>query len=283
MNIDHAGQPAVSLNGFKGNVHSQFGEDGILAEALSRLGIRTGYFVEFGAWDGKYLSNTYLLYQQGWSGCYIEGDFHRFQDLCRNVPEPRVTKMNRWVGWRADDSLDAILAEAKVPHEFDVLSIDIDSDDFRVWEAAVRFRPKLVVVEFNQTIPNNCHYVQPEKSTKGNSARALHHLGQTKGYTLFAATETNLLFVVDELFPALGIGRGLLEEVRPDKGFIFFGYDGEIIMTGGMHGNPWQYQAPIVQTMPPFFRYFGERHWLLDWLKRAYVRALRGPGSTAQA
>ena len=56
------------------NVHSQIGQDGILEEIFKRVGIKKGFFCEFGAWDGVYLSNCRKLFEEGWSGVFIEAD-----------------------------------------------------------------------------------------------------------------------------------------------------------------------------------------------------------------
>ncbi len=57
-----------SLLWFMQNVYSQHGQDGILEEIFNPVEISSGYFVEFGAWDRKYLSNNRLLYKKEWSG-----------------------------------------------------------------------------------------------------------------------------------------------------------------------------------------------------------------------
>lgn len=72
-----------NLQSFRRNVHSQNGEDGVIQEICHRLDIRQGIFVEFGAWDGKYLSNTFRLLQDGWSGVYIQGDNAKYVDLLK--------------------------------------------------------------------------------------------------------------------------------------------------------------------------------------------------------
>jgi hypothetical protein len=69
-------------NKYRYNRYSQNGEDGVIEEICQRLGITTGWFVEFGAWDGKHLSNTYnLVAHHGWLGVYIEADPDRYQSL----------------------------------------------------------------------------------------------------------------------------------------------------------------------------------------------------------
>ena len=73
----------LPLNKYGNNVYSQNGEDGILAYILDCLKIENecSWCVEFGAWDGKHLSNTFNLVTKGWNSVYIEGDSQRFNDL----------------------------------------------------------------------------------------------------------------------------------------------------------------------------------------------------------
>ena len=63
------------MNRFCYNVYSQNGEDGVINALLAIFRIRHGWVCEFGAWDGRYLSNTFNLVENGFSGVFIEGDF----------------------------------------------------------------------------------------------------------------------------------------------------------------------------------------------------------------
>jgi hypothetical protein len=144
----------ADLNQYRDNQFSQFGEDGIIAELCRRLHLQTGWFVEFGAWDGKYLSNTYrLLSQAGWQGVYIEGDANRYQDLLRTCAAfpGRAYSLCAMVGCGGANKLDDLLAKTPIPINFDLLSVDIDSYDWQVWQALEKYQPKLVVIESNST------------------------------------------------------------------------------------------------------------------------------------
>jgi fibrillarin-like rRNA methylase len=77
---------------YRNNLYSQNGEDGIIRELINRLQIKEPNWVcEFGAWDGKHLSNTFALVERGWNAVYIEGDPEKFSDLlvtankCKNI------------------------------------------------------------------------------------------------------------------------------------------------------------------------------------------------------
>lgn len=231
-----------ALSAFASNTYSQYGEDGILAECLSRISRLTEldkWCVEFGAWDGVYLSNTCkLIREDGYSAVLVEGDPDRFKELQRNLPEDHVLKFCRWVSLSGDGRLETILTETPIPQDFDVLSIDIDSCDWHVWQSIEAYRPKIVCIEFNPTIPNCVSYVQPADFAirHGNSARALYDLAAQKGYDLVAATDVNLIFVEAALSQAvIGDDRPTLGQLRSEEkhvSYVFAGYNGEILSTG---------------------------------------------------
>jgi len=145
------------------NVHSQKGEDGIIEKILEVLGTKQGWCVEFGAWDGEYLSNTYnLIANHGFSAVLIEGSAERVGVMTERFrANAKVIPVHAFVGFTPDDGLDKILAATPIPSDFDVLSIDIDGNDYHAWKAVSRYRPKLVVIEFNPTIPSAVEFVQP--------------------------------------------------------------------------------------------------------------------------
>jgi hypothetical protein len=87
---------------FSSNVTSQYGEDGVIAEILRRIGVRNRWCVEFGAWDGKYLSNTWsLINQSDWSAVLLEGDKDRADRLAASHAgnAARVFVRHAFVGW----------------------------------------------------------------------------------------------------------------------------------------------------------------------------------------
>jgi hypothetical protein len=177
---------------FRRNVYSQNGEDGILAEILRRLEIKHGWFCEFGAWDGKHLSNTYKLLESGWAGVMIEGDRQRYEDLERTAEhfDGRLHTICRFVTPCAGaDSLDSLLAETPIPMDFDVLSIDVDGPDYLIWKSFTRYCPKVVIIEVNSHYPPGVAHVE-----YGCSFTSMVELGCAKGYMPVVHTG-NIFFV----------------------------------------------------------------------------------------
>jgi hypothetical protein len=195
-----------ALAPFRSNTYSQNGEDGVLSELLMRLGVSTGFFVEFGAWDGKHLSNTYLLAERGWSGVMIESDPSRYQDLLKNIArfQGRISGVNAFVEARGDSSLDSLLATQGAPRDLDLLSIDVDSNDWQIWFGVRDYRAKIVVLEINSSIPPGVLQTHRNNRILGCSFSSAIALGKHKGYTPVCHTG-NLFLVLNELVPALGL------------------------------------------------------------------------------
>lgn len=137
-----------SLNRYYHNVYSQCGEDGIIEEIFRRLNIEKGFFVEFGAADGIWLSNTRSLWEKGWVGVMIEANLDSFNKLCKTYEgfesmlclnyfvydEPKGTPFDKIAGTHFPDQ------------EIDFLSIDIDGPDYLILEGLKR-RPKVICIE----------------------------------------------------------------------------------------------------------------------------------------
>lgn len=139
-----------SLLFYSGNVHSQRGQDGILAEIFRRIGIRSGVFVEFGAWDGVYLSNCRYLFERSWGGAFIEGDTRKHRELAYTYRDYRNVKtINAMVGAPGlpGEPLDTLLRGAGLdPAGVDFVSIDVDGPDLEIFQA-MTFSPAVILIE----------------------------------------------------------------------------------------------------------------------------------------
>lgn len=220
------------------NITSQFGEDGIIAHIVNTIKPANRYCVEFGAWDGVLYSNCYnLLVENGWQGLMIEANPEKFAQLVANYSTyPNVVLANRFVDLKGANSLDNILREADAPQSFGLLSIDIDGNDYYVWESLQEYSPEIIVIEFNPSVPNDVVFVQKKSFdvNQGCSLLALITLGKLKGYELAVATKINALFVRADKFPLLDIRNNLIWNLYApiQDGRIFQGYDGSIHVIG---------------------------------------------------
>ncbi len=275
-------RPNAWLIEYARNVTSQHGENGIVEKVLEVIGNSDKWCVEFGSWDGRRCSNTFdLIDSKGYSAVLIEGDRRRFGDLLNTFEDnKKIIPVNAFVGFNEDDNLDSILKDTNIPHDFDFLSIDIDGNDYHIWEAVRDYKPKLVVIEFNPTIPSSIEFVQPRdlSVTQGSSLLSMVKLGRQKGYELIACTRNNAFFIDSKYFDLFGIADNSPEQLRKDKSVmthIFCGYDGTVFIRGfGM--SPWQ-TIPLkesrMQILPKWARKrFGDRNVIRRKLGKIYRR-----------
>jgi hypothetical protein len=280
----------LPLKSFERNVYSQGGEDGIIEEILARMRLAVpldGWCVEFGAWDGIYLSNTYnLIKNQQYKGVLIEGDAERYKTLCKNIPMENVVKVRKFVSLEGDSTLDCVLRKTPIPKNFDFLSIDIDGCDYFIFESLTEYSPKVICIEFNPSIPNDVEYVQPKSFSvkRGSSPKSLVQLGEAKGYTLVAATDCNLFLVQYHLKCfVIGSGRVSLETIRDDttvRSYIFYGFDGTILTSRTDLSLPWhrlRIDPRSIQPLPKFLRKFSQDYNRLEKVAFALFLAFKHP------
>ena len=194
----------IKLIEYRKNIHSQNGEDGVLEEIFKRINVASSnnekWCVEFGAWDGKHLSNSFHLVEQGWNAVYIEGDKEKYQDLLETVKQyPKIKPINSMVGFEESDSnnLNNLLIGTKIPEDFDLLSIDIDSFDLAVWQCFVG-KPKVVIIEINSSIEPGILQWHDGIFCQGNSFSSTIKVAEDKGYMLVCHTG-NLIFLREDL------------------------------------------------------------------------------------
>ncbi|HET6266018.1 MAG TPA: hypothetical protein VFD95_14240 [Usitatibacter sp.] len=264
------------LSKFARNVTSQDGEDGIIEKIFATVPPANRWCLEIGAYDGKLHSNTWnLVNNLGWNAVLVEGRSLLFAQLASRYnaanPEPegraagRVAMVHEYAAFEGPRSLDAILSHAGAPKDLDFASIDIDSNDWHLWESLKAYRPRVLQIEFNATIPNDVFFVQERVPdvTHGCSLLALVELGKSKGYELVATTTANAFFVLADLYPAFGIADNDIDAMYFGNAHLltrlFQGYDGELILAGyeRLHWPNLSFTAQDIQVLPRSLRRYG--------------------------
>jgi hypothetical protein len=207
-NADRA--PLAQLQDAEFKVFSQFGEDGILQYLIRETGItrEESTFVEFGVQNYTESNTRFLLMNDHWRGMIIDGskeymDFVRNQDLYWRHD---LTAVDAWID---RDNINQLIGDAGFSGDLGILSVDVDGNDYWIWENIEVVKPIIVVVEWNSvfgadhaiSIPYDPAF-QREKAHYSNlfwgaSIAAFNHLAERKGYSLLGSNTVgnNLFFV----------------------------------------------------------------------------------------
>lgn len=94
-----------------------------------------GRYLDIGAADGKTLSNTYALYEKGWSGVLVEPSPGQFSGLLRNITRPEMRLVNV--------ALDTVGGIAKF-HVTDDFVSTLDEGHYNLWKSAANYRDMYV-------------------------------------------------------------------------------------------------------------------------------------------
>jgi hypothetical protein len=215
--------------GFK--VYSQADEDGIIQEAFNRIGETDRAFVEVGIGRGIEC-NTAKLLVAGWRGLWIESSAESVaairRDLAPFIADRRLVLQHR----RATaENVNAVISEAGFVGKIDLLSVDIDGNDYWVWKAIDVIEPRVVVIEYNATLHPPLSLVVPYDPAAqwaggnyiGASLEALVRLGRKKGYRIVACSFSgvNAFFVRDDLCREEFLARATAERHYEPPRYFF--------------------------------------------------------------
>ena len=207
-NENLARQRLKSLREVEFSVYSQFGEDGIISWLIDCLPGIPNTFIEFGVEHYQESNTRLLLKMRNWRGLVIDGSQKHIDDI-----------KNQGIYWRHNltaicafidrDNINNLIESAGLTGEVGLLSVDIDGNDYWVWQAIEVVNPVIVVCEYNAvlgdiypiTIPYQASFqrakADPSNLYFGASIQALISLAQSKGYTFVGTTSTgaNAFFI----------------------------------------------------------------------------------------
>ncbi len=219
--------PEDGLRASEFQVFSQFGEDGILQFLFHHIDVERKLFVEFGVEDYRECNTRFLLYHNRWSGLVMDGS-------AENIARIQTD----WISWWRDlkavhafvttDNINRLLCENGITGEIGLLVIDIDGNDYWIWEAIQVVRPAVVVIEYNYrfgsdisaAVPYDPGFSKTEAHPSaiyyGASLRALCTLAHRKGYAFVGCSSggVNAFFVRRDKKPEI------VKEVGVEEGYV---------------------------------------------------------------
>lgn len=189
-------------------VYSQWGEDGILHYLLESTETPRKIFVEFGVENYREANTRFLLQHRGWAGLVIDGSAENIGKI-RQDPIYWKYSLKAEHSFVDRDSINPILKKHGLTGEIGLLSVDIDGNDYWIWEAIEQVDPVIVISEYNAIFGSSAAVTVPydAKFQRGNahhshlyfgaSLAALEQLGKRKGYSLVGTNSNgcNAFFV----------------------------------------------------------------------------------------
>ena len=193
--------PAIKeIVGHAKNIYSQFGEDGVVDAIFERIGIKNKCCLEVGAADGILFSNTRRLVEAGWDAILVEKDPDQYKKLADNCEKyPNVEILNRSVSAdpRTGVNLDEVLDSFSAPEDIDLVCIDIDGQDWHVWNQMIDYRPRVIMIEYNPAMTTG-DWVPSIDGGGQAGIDAIMKLAVSKGYHSIMASAVNAICIRDE-------------------------------------------------------------------------------------
>lgn len=180
-------------------VFSQWGQDGIIQHLINKIPLKNKVFVEFGVENYRESNTRFLMMNDNWSGLVIDGsqehiDFIKSEGLYWKYDIKAVRS------FITRENIDRLIKSNLPGCDADLLSVDIDGNDYWVWEAIHCINPSIVICEYNSVFGNGAKITVPYQDDFyrtyahhsnlyfGASLSALVSLAEQKGYIFFGAT-----------------------------------------------------------------------------------------------
>jgi len=220
----------IDLANHEFKIYSKVGEDGLILYILSKIGAVNHRFVELGVEEGRECNTANLSLNFGWRGMLIDAN--------KEGVEKAKAYYGEKLGKSSDnvkpvhclvsaENINKLLVDNGMEGEIDLLSIDIDGNDYWVWKSMNVINPRLVVAEYNTVFsadksltikydPNFSHSEEdPVYLYFGASLPALNKLANSKGYILVGCDSQGH----DAFFVRKDLAEGKFQELSPEEAF----------------------------------------------------------------
>jgi hypothetical protein len=209
-------------------VYSQFGDDGIIQYLVHAIDIKEKCrtFVEFGVENYLESNTRFLLFNDNWSGLVMDGSRDHVQFITQDVLRWRH-ELNAVCAFIDRDNINRLISENGYTGEIGILSVDVDGNDYWIWEAVSVVNPVIVIAEYNSTlgwkkpvtIPYDPLFVRHKAHYSGLyfgcSISAFCMLAEKKGYAFVGSNSqgNNAYFVRKDKVGAIPV-------LTPEQGYV---------------------------------------------------------------
>lgn len=201
------------FNEYEFQVYSQWGEDGLIQYIVNKIAIDRPIFVEFGVEKYTESNTRFLLINNNWSGLIIDGSQKNI-DYVKNDTIYWKFNLKAEYAFIDKDNINDLIQKNGISGDIGLLSVDIDGNDYWVWDAINIINPRIVICEYNSlwgadlavSTPYNADFFRTKSHFTnlyyGASISALTQLASTKGYSLVGSNKAgnNVFFVRNDLF-----------------------------------------------------------------------------------
>ena len=232
-------EPDINAHEFK--VFSQFGDDGIIQYLISKVAISNKTFIEFGVEDFFESNTRFLMMKDNWEGFVLDGSKENIERLIKSNFYWKF-QLNAVDAFITKENINALLEMSGFDYDLGILHIDLDGNDYWIWDAIEKFSPRILILEYNSVFGDKNRWTVPYKADFqrfnahysglywGASLPALYNLSISKGYELVGCNSAgnNAYFVRKDVntLPRLDLAQAFkvsnYRESRDEQGRLSF-------------------------------------------------------------
>lgn len=242
FNLLNQNKEIEKLEGAEFKVYSQWGDDGIIQYLINKIDIKNRKFIEFGVENYKEANTRFLLRNNNWSGLVMDGSASNISYI-KNSEDFWKFDLKAKCSFITAENINFLLRQEGIEGEIGILSIDIDGNDYWIWENISIVQPVIVIIEYNSifgidkaiTVPYSPDFVRTKVHYSnlyaGSSLLALCDLAEEKGYDFVGSNSAgnNAYFVkktksknLKKLSPIEGYRQSKFKEARDKDGSLSF-------------------------------------------------------------
>tara|TARA_B100000989_G_scaffold70706_1_gene49505 strand:+ start:7047 stop:8528 length:1482 start_codon:yes stop_codon:yes gene_type:complete len=238
-------------------ITSQNGEEGVVQHILEKIynnklsNIDGLELCDIGSGDGFFLSQFYYFIKNfKFKGLLIDGDKNHILESKKLFSNyDTIYHENMFID--KNNNIENFLDKYKFKKDLDLLSIDVDGQDYHIFNSLEKYKPKIIIIESNMTMNSESIIIENEQKNSenyigiGSSPRAIYELARKKGYKLCLQIFNNLILLDEKYFELLDFEKDYNDQDEIHSAFnleTFQDHKGNVhILSTG----PWKFERII--------------------------------------